>query len=112
MEEVATGTLKKIKKRKLRDAGSQQPQYVIVDDPNQILPKTRRVKKVSGSKSPSSQQQKVYLAMQPTGKNAGSGALQHMTLQNDGNHYKLTKLNNSMHLNKVILGKDAVNLPV
>jgi len=33
---------KKVKqKRKIRD--SSQPQYVIVDDPNQILPKTRRV---------------------------------------------------------------------
>ena len=50
--------------------------------------------------------------MQHGGKNSGSGAMQHMTLQNDGNHYKLTKLNNSMQLNKVILGKDAVNLPV
>ena len=35
-----------------------------------------------------------------------------MTLQSDGTHYKLTKLNNSMQLNKVIIGKDAANLPM
>lgn len=51
---------KKVKKRKLRE--SSQPQYVIVDDPNQILPKTRRVKKI---KSPTNAQlQKVFVTMQ------------------------------------------------
>ena len=42
--------IKKIKKRRTRDGAS--PHYVIVDDPDQILPKTRKVKKI---KSPNAQ---------------------------------------------------------
>ena len=42
--EQMTNSVKKLKKRKQRET-SQQPHYVIVDDPNLILPKTRRVVK-------------------------------------------------------------------
>ena len=51
LEELAH-VVKKQKKRKNRD--SSMPQYVIVDDPNQILPK-RRFKKIT-NKSTSNQQ--------------------------------------------------------
>ena len=50
LEELAH-VVKKQKKRKIRE--SSQPQYVIVDDPNQILPK-RRFKKIQ-NKSTSNQ---------------------------------------------------------
>jgi len=52
----------------------------------------------------------VYLAVQGN-KNPStklSGSLATITLHDQGTHYKITKVNNSMQLKKVVTGKEAL----
>lgn len=101
----------KLKKRKLRDGS--KPQYVVVDDPNLILPKTR----IKRSNSPTnSSKQTVYLMMQQVNPGNGKGSKHQQSsqvmIEAEGNQYKLTKLSSSIQLNKVVIaGKDANNNP-
>jgi len=44
-EQSGNATQRRIKRRKPGRDSSDQPLYVVIDDPNQLLPKTRRVRK-------------------------------------------------------------------